>query len=127
VRPRCLKHGLLECLSAFGAALSKACGNDDRRPGAALAKSGNNAGGALWRRGDDGKIRRPGEARDIGIAALALDLGMSRVDQMIGPEKPPSRRFRCTTAPTVDGSSLAPISATDAGLNRQSRLRTVML
>ena len=46
---------------------------------------------------------------------------------MTGPEKPRPRRLRAITTPGDNGCLLAPISATDVGLNRRSRLRTVML
>ena len=45
---------------------------------------------------------------------------------MIGPANAASRRFRKIAAPREDGRLLAPISATDAGLSRYSRLRPVM-
>ena len=45
---------------------------------------------------------------------------------MIGPSKLPANRLSATTAPTDEGFLLAPISAIERGLNRNSRLRIVM-
>src|SRR6516162_6095370 len=42
---------------------------------------------------------------------------------IISPAKPARRRLRAITAPTEPGRGLAPINATDSGLNSLSRLR----
>lgn len=45
---------------------------------------------------------------------------------MMRPLKPARARLRASTPPTVSGVGLAPITATDAGLNRPSKLRMDM-
>ena len=46
---------------------------------------------------------------------------------MIGPENPPRSRFRITIPPMLFGWFEAPITATDCGLNSESRLRTLIV
>ena len=81
MRPRRLEHRLLERLSALGAALAKACCDDDRRLGTPLAESGNDAGDRLRRRRHHGEIRRRRQARDVRMTWLAVDLRVLRIDQ----------------------------------------------
>src|SRR5690554_2540660 len=51
----------------------------------------------------------------------------SGLTSQIGPLKPPERRLRVTTSPTLPGSGLAPIMATDFGASRYSRFRMVIV
>ena len=53
-------------------------------------------------------------------------LAWFRLIGMIDPLNPPANRLCVNTAPTEFGRSLTPITATFFGLNRNSRLRTVM-
>src|SRR3546814_17774060 len=64
----------------------------------------------------------------IGRSLSADSIDRSRgLTGMTGPSKPPSNRLRARTAPTERGRRLAPISATDRGLKRKSRLRKLMV
>ena len=58
-----------------------------------------------------------------GSPAMVLRLALTA---QRGPAKPPSRRLRQTVAPTLLGRSLAPMTATELGSNRESRLRMLM-
>ena len=61
---------------------------------------------------------------------VPLDLsgwgGSALTDAGIDVPKPDNARFRITTAPTLLGRSDAPITASEAGRSRRSRLRIVM-
>ena len=70
------------------------------------------------RSGDVGKAATDGNARRPATVDRRLLTGQT------GPLNAPANRFLITVAPTLCGRSEAPITATDLGQNKCSRLRT---
>ena len=68
----------------------------------------------------------PGSDSTSGQARSPSTVPLRRSTSHTGPLKPAERRLRHTTMPRLPGRSEIPMTATDRGANRVSRLRTLM-
>ena len=90
------------------------------------AELGDEAGDGGGRRGDDRQVRRGRQGGQRRIARPALDLAVLGIDEPDRSGKAAVDEVRAVITPTLASWTLAPISATDLGASRCSRLRIVM-